>query len=289
MDRMGTMAEIIFPTMGLTGFPGMVEDPELADAFARAYNRYISEFCSADPSRLHGAMLLSFNHPELAAKQALWGIEHGLRVAVTNPTPPADRAWSDPFYDPIWHVLADHGVTLAFHEVTTGCPPYALGVQRYASTYQMVYLVTHVVEAALGMTDMILAGTLHRFPGLKLLLAEAHAAWLPGWLATMDYTYTTVGMGSPYAKKRVGETALDMKPSDYFRRQCFVTVFPDDAMIEEAAEIGPESLLIASDWPHPVSDGRATVEDFAQRGDLDDELKRHLMVDNTERMLALQH
>jgi predicted TIM-barrel fold metal-dependent hydrolase len=226
----------------------------------------MSEFCAADPDRLKGAMLIPFNHPEVAATEARWAREHGLTIAVSNPTPPADRAWSDRFYDPVWQALDELDVPLALHEITTGCPPHTIGVQRYAPTYQMVYLVTHVVEAALGMADLLVSGTLQRFPRLRVMLAEAHVAWLPGLLALLDYTYETVGAGSPFVKtiaSRRGELALDGLPSDYFRRQCTLSAFPDDPLLEEVVAQYPDNIMISTDWPHPVGEGRRSVFDLA--------------------------
>jgi hypothetical protein len=121
------------------------------------------------------------------------------------------------------------------------------------------------------------------------MLAEAHTAWVPGWLALLDYTYLTIGRGSPFARRSrtgYGEVKLDLKPSDFFRRQCYVSAFPDDEMIVEADAVGPGNILVGTDWPHPVAIGRATIAEFAGRTDLDDERKRAMLIDNSEAMLA---
>ena len=289
MDATGALAHVIFPTLGLTGFPGMIRDPDLAGAFCRAYNRYMSEYCSADPARLKGAMILPFNHPDRAAAEARWAHERGLRLAVSNPTPPDDRAWSDTFYDPVWRTLDDLGVPFVLHEITTGCPPHTLGVQRYAKTYHMVYLVTHVVEAMLAATDLIVSGTLQRFPRLRVMLAEAHLAWLPGWLELLDYTHVTVGSGSVFARTvraKSGEAILEQPPSEFFRRQCYVSAFPDDPLIAEALAIAPASVMASTDWPHPVSEGRAGIHELAGRADLTEPAKARLLTGNARALLG---
>src|SRR4051812_47668923 len=63
MDDEGTFAQVVYPTLGMVGFSG-IKDPALAGACARAYNRFTSEFASADPKRLRCTMLLPFNHPD---------------------------------------------------------------------------------------------------------------------------------------------------------------------------------------------------------------------------------
>ena len=45
--------------------------------------------------------------------------------------------------------------------------------------------------------------------------------------------------------------AIRMKPSEYFRRQCFVAMDPDDACAPGLMrDIGSECLVWASDYPH---------------------------------------
>ena len=266
----------------------MIKDPALAGAFCRAYNRYMSEYCSTDPDRLKGAMIVPYNHPDVAALEARWAFDRGLTVAVTNPTPPDDRAWSDTFYDLVWKTFDELEIPLAFHEITTGCPPHTLGVQRYAKTYHMVYLVTHVVETVLGVTDLILSATMERFPRLRIMLAEAHTAWVPGWLSLLDYTHYTVGQGSGFARTiraRSHELALSATPSEYFRRQCFVSAFPDDALLVDALNVAPGSIMFSTDWPHPVAEGRATITELAARTDIDDDQKTALFVANAQHLL----
>jgi predicted TIM-barrel fold metal-dependent hydrolase len=289
MDASGALAHVIFPTLGLTGFPGMVADPVLAAGFARAYNRYMADYCSLDPKRLVGAMILPFNHPAEAAAEARWAHSQGLRLAVSNPTPPDDRAWSDPFYNPIWATLAELGVPFVFHEITTGCPPHTMGVQRYAKTYHMVYLATHTVEPMLGMTDMIVSGTLQQFPSLVVMLAEAHLSWLPGWMALLDYTHTTIGSGSPFVKTvraNSGEAVLDMPPTEYFRRQCVISAFPDDPMLAETLAAFPDNVVISTDWPHPVAEGRGGIAELAASGAIAPPALDRLFVANARTLLG---
>jgi hypothetical protein len=116
------------------------------------------------------------------------------------------------------------------------------------------------------MADLLVSGTLERFSGLKVMLAEAHVAWLPGLLALLDYTYTTVGAGSPFVKSipsRRNELQLQGLPSDYFRRQCVLSAFPDDPLLDDVVAQYPDNVMISTDWPHPVGEGRRTVHDLA--------------------------
>ncbi len=191
MDELGVDVEILYPTLALNG-ASQVEDPSLAGALARAYNRFAAEFAAADPRRLVPAIVAPMNHPGVAIQEIEYGRrELGLSLAVSNPTPPDDIPWSDPRYDALWAALADLDVALTFHELTASAPPHGTGVQRYQDDWAMLYVCTHVVEQVLVLTELILSGTLARFPGLRISLAESHVSWLEGWLALLDNQYTT--------------------------------------------------------------------------------------------------
>ena len=263
MDAEGTDIQVVFPTLGMIGFSTAVGDPGLALAQTRAYNRYMGEFQSADRRRLRAAMLVPVNHPELAAEEMRRAHrEEGLTIVYMNPTPPDDLPWSHPSRDPFWRTAEELGLTVVFHESTVGAPGNAIGINRYTTHWPMIYLATHTVEVMFAYADVILGGTLERFPKTKLGSAEAHVHWLPGWLALMDQT---CGLGSNLHKKNSGAPELTMKPSDYFRRNCFVAAFPEDTMIAEAYAVAPESIVVITDWPHPIAaeqaeNGFATIE-----------------------------
>lgn len=282
MDAEGTRAQVIFPTLGMAGFSA-IRDPELAAGCARAYNRHVSDFTSPAPERLKAAMLLPFNHPDLAVAEMERAIEEfGLDVAFANPVPPDERAWSDTTFDPIWNAAAANDVTVIFHESTVGCPSNAVGINRYTWRWPMIYLCTHTVEPQLAIMDLILGGVLHRYPKLKVGIAEAHVAWLPGWLHVMDDNF---GQGVKIFGESDSDVQLDRLPSEYFRRQCFIVGFSDDSGVMEAiAATGPENVLLSSDWPHP-NDRESWRSQVAQRDDITEDLKIQLLEKNPHKWM----
>ena len=52
-----------------------------------------------------------------------------------------------------------------------------------------------------------------------------------------------------------GETAkLEAPPSEYFRRQCFISVDPDEDQVEWVVQkLGDETLVFSTDYPHSDS------------------------------------
>ena len=53
-------------------------DPELADAGRRAYNRWLADFCAEAPGRRAGQALVSFDDVDQAVADIHWAKEHGL-------------------------------------------------------------------------------------------------------------------------------------------------------------------------------------------------------------------
>ena len=84
MDADGVAAEVIFPDAdAITGMEsppfgaglsaGMIEDPELAFAGARAHNRFLVDLCATSPLRRGGVGLVPITHDvERAVAEIEW-------------------------------------------------------------------------------------------------------------------------------------------------------------------------------------------------------------------------
>ena len=64
MDADGIDAAFLYPSLGL--FAGAVEDPGLAAAMCRAYNRWLADYCKPYPDRLFGVAMLPMQSVDLA-------------------------------------------------------------------------------------------------------------------------------------------------------------------------------------------------------------------------------
>ncbi|HWE55304.1 MAG TPA: amidohydrolase family protein [Acidimicrobiales bacterium] len=272
MDRTGADVHIVFPTLGMVGFSS-IDDPAVAAACARAYNRFCRDFASADPRRLRPVMLLPMNHPDVAIEEMRYAREEcGLSVAFANPTPPDDIAWGNGRYDDLWDAFEDLDVTLAFHESAVGATDNTIGLQRYAGYHGMAYLTAHTVEPQLAVMDVLLGGVVARHPKLKAGLLEAHLAWLPGWLEMVDHVTERYPQGWDH----------DQKPSEMFRQHFFVAAFPDDIGVGAAAESLPDgNVVFSSDWPHKsLTEQRTSLDEFEQRPDLAPAAQKRILEEN---------
>lgn len=64
---------------------------------------------------------------------------------------------------------------------------------------------------------------------------------ISAWLDRLDHKYEVIQRTSP----------LKMKPSEYFFRQCLISMDPDEGMTADVVRhIGAEYVTWASDYPH---------------------------------------
>jgi predicted TIM-barrel fold metal-dependent hydrolase len=79
-----------------------------------------------------------------------------------------------------------------------------------------------------------------------------------------------------------------MRPSDYFRRQCYTSFEADETRLGEVLEsIGADRVVFASDYPHWDATFPGVTDMILNRNDLGAETKRKIMGENAARLLRL--
>jgi len=99
-DKEGLDGVVLYPTIGIV-WPSVVEDAELADAYARAYNRWIADFCRDSAGRLVAVAHISLNDPDLAAIELRRAVADGCRAAFVLPFTWNRIPHGDPRFDPL--------------------------------------------------------------------------------------------------------------------------------------------------------------------------------------------
>jgi predicted TIM-barrel fold metal-dependent hydrolase len=94
-----------------------------------------------------------------------------------------------------------------------------------------------------------------RFPGLKFGAIELGAAWLPGWMRSMD------SAAHAFVRNEERLQKLSARPSEIVRRQLRVTPYPHEDAGWIVANAGEEVCLFSSDFPH-VEGGRNPLKRF---------------------------
>ena len=113
--------------------------------------------------------------------------------------------------------------------------------------------VTADVWVRNSLADLVFGGVLERHPGLRVGSVEHEAGWAAHFVERLDYTYTERATKG----HRFADGAL---PSDFVRRQVFITLSEDALAVRERAVLGQRTLLWASDFPHSESTYPRSVE-----------------------------
>jgi uncharacterized protein len=277
MDRDGIERGVLFPSAGLY-LPSVEEEPYAA-ALCRAYNDWLYDYCSADRRRLMGVGVIPVQDINAAVAETRRAVtELGFKAIFVRPNPVKGRTLDDPYYDPLYEALQELGVALMVHEGSGAFLPTA-GADRFAGQWFFTHTISHPFEQMLASLGLICKGTLERHPELQVVFLESGAGWLPYWLWRMDEHYEILPFQVPWLK---------MKPSDYFRRQCYTSCEPDETRLGEViTAIGADRVLFASDYPHWDAKLSGSPQAVIDRADIDAPSKRKIMGENAARLLRL--
>ena len=91
------------------------KDPDLSAAYARAYNRWIADFCEPYPDRLIPIPHLSMLDVELAVSELQRVAGLGARAVNIGMEAPEGRPYGDSLYDPFWAEAQESGLPVTIH------------------------------------------------------------------------------------------------------------------------------------------------------------------------------
>ena len=272
IDGEGLKAAFLYPTLSLL-YEVETEDPEMAQAYTRAYNRYIVDFCRNSGGRLIPIAHLSLGDPAAAARELERAVKDGCKGGWVAQFVMTRKPHAHPDHDVLFAKAQELDVPLGIH-------PSLEPVWAMAGRYDWKYLrgqfyFNNIVAGDSirhAFTSFFNYGTFDKFPRLKLVLLEAGAGWAAYWLDRLDAVYST-------AMGRV--VPLKEKPSFYFRRQVWISGDPDERALPAMTELcGADKFFWASDFPHPdhVGNYMEEVEEMAEK--LSPDARRKVLGDN---------
>ena len=242
LDAEGLDAVILYTTVGLL-WEAELKDPELCQAYTKAYNRWICEFCSGSP-RLVPTAHLSLSDPIAAARELERAVGEGAKGCYVAPFTQDAKPLGHPDHDPVFAAAQDLGVPFAIHP--TFEPQWTKGTRMGAWENVRQLRLLASVSASDGVrhqfTTLFDYGVFDRFPALKVLVLESGGGWIGYWLDRIDavYGHTFIGTRVP----------LEHKPSDYFRERVWISCDPDERTIPALVERFGDRFMWASDFPH---------------------------------------
>ncbi len=279
MVQMGVDISFVYPTYGLWLFAVDSLPAEVIGAFTRAYNTWLhEEFCSYDPDRLKGVGAINLHDPESMVKEVQRIANWGWKAVFLRPNPVKGRILSDKAYEPFWTACEQLDVAVAIHEGSHSLFP-TTGANRFDTRFAL-HACSHPMEQMMALLALIEGGVLERHPHLRVGFLESGCGWLPYWLWRLDREYEDLYW-------EVSDR-VKLKPSEYFRRQCYIAVEPSESYLPKLIEeLGADNLIFGSDYPHMDHKPDIVADMMELEGTLPQKVLQKILWDNPRKFYNL--
>ncbi len=252
-DRDGIVGEVMYPSINMFTFA--LEDRDLVQVIFERHNDWIVDYCSPDPDRLIGIGCLPIPDVDASIAEMHRAARNGVRGFAIPAHVSPEQPYCDPHYDRFWAAAQDLGVPLTMHIFTgttfdAGMPAH-WGLPAMTTKGYTLCLSTAVNT----LIDLTCGGVCERFPELKIVFSEYETGWVAHALERLDH--------ANYRTPQFAMEGLSLKPSEYFKRQMYVTFEDDRVGILTRHHIGVDRMLWGNDYPHHDSiwpDSMETLE-----------------------------
>ncbi|MDK1310606.1 amidohydrolase family protein [Pseudoalteromonas ardens] len=243
MNDSGIEQALLFPSFAMYIVNHSEIDAQASLDFASAYNRWLFDYIGSETDRLHGVGVISRHDPKTMVAQLETIAQFGWRMIKLRPEIINGRSLGHPDYEAFWKRCEQLGITVALHG-GTHLAGSTVGTDRFTSRFGL-HACSHPIEIQMAFLSLVESGVTERYPSLKFLLLEAGCSWVPYWLWRLDnICYTEF--------PSLIQDNIKMLPSEYFKRQFWLTIELGEPSIEDCIKtVGVDNLIYGSDFPHP--------------------------------------
>lgn len=275
MDATGIERQIISLTA-----PGLqVFDADTAVGLATDYNDELAEAVRGNPDRYAALAAIAPQNPAAAAAELERSVSrHGFNGAIINSHVQGEYLDDEKFWD-IFAAAEALDVPVYIHPQT---PPPAM-IEPFLESGLDGAIYGFAVETGLHLLRLIVSGLFDSFPKLRVVVGHLGEG-IPYWLFRVDFFHRGIVQTKRYANFK----PLAMKPSDYMRRNIYVTTSGmawEPAILFAQSVLGGDRVLYAMDYPYQFVPEEVAVTDNLPVSDAD---KRALYQTNAERVFGLR-
>ena len=245
LDQEGIWGEVVYSSLGL--WESMITDRALIRAAAAAENEWKADVVQGTaPHRLVAAASLPVLDPADAVAEVGHAVNLGLK-AVSLPTPAvpisktADQSippLNSDAWEPLWATLEETGMVAAFH---IGGDPGEFTMYRGPGGAILNYTNSTYSGQRAAMT-LVACGALDRHPGLKVLISEGGASWVPFLGERMNEGYRQHAM--------FVRPALSRPPKEILYEQVYCSFQHEATAVATMTAMGYRNVMWGSDYPH---------------------------------------
>jgi predicted TIM-barrel fold metal-dependent hydrolase len=278
LDRDNLSAEIIY---GCLMINDLIAEAPLRAWADKTYNDWVADFAKrSDPGRVFPLAIVPNTDPIEAAAEVRRCAKMGLRggdLAFKRMTPPL---YTHEWY-PLWEAAAECRFPISFH--STGfkalrAPDTPEMEKKYFTQWRLVRSALFQLDTMEVLVSLLASGACEKYPDFNFVLAESGVTWLPYVFDRCDTEY----------EDRARSLGFKMKPSDYFRRQGFVTYQQDQYLEPIVPLVGEDNIIWGADYPHPDCIWPNSHETLARNlAGFSETVRRKITHDNVARLYGL--
>jgi predicted TIM-barrel fold metal-dependent hydrolase len=242
LDADGIAGEVVFPQMapfgaGLTQYRHEVPPDQNLEGI-RAYNRWLADFCQANPERHAGVAVINVDDIDVTVQEIRNAKEMGLWGGVLLPTSTGSHPfYHDDRYEPLWAVCEE--LEMPLHSHSGWSPDYG-----NADSATAMYISEVAMWSQRPFGALVWSGAFERHENMKYVLTETGCSWILETLRVLE-----MHLDNPIFKYFT--KGLSLRPSEYFTRQCYIGAsFMPPHEGENRHRIGVDKLMWGTDYPH---------------------------------------
>lgn len=251
MDSDGLDCSVLYPSAaGVSGEAiGAIKDLELQIECTRIYNDWIIEVWAASSPRFVPQAILPTGSIEAATVEAKRAVVRGHKGLIMPAQPSQINPASPHLYklkwDPLWTAIQELDVPVCFHAGSAPSVMFEISPAYDAAGARAFDNVRQAAGSAALINGMVLSGILYRFPKLQPVFAGSAIDYVPFALEALDHQCE---------RQRLAENeGFTVRPSEIFRRQCYVTTWKEKVGLRNRNYIGADRILWESEFPRSTS------------------------------------
>ncbi len=260
MDVDGVDYSVLYPSVaGLAGEAfGRFSDPDLELACVQAYNDWLIEEWAGASERFIPQCIVPIWPVDATVREIRRAVQKGHRGVVLPAVPMQLRDVphiNEPDYDPVWATCQELEVPVCFHAGSTTQIQFPAYSGLSSGLAAALAALTRPVSNVLVVANFLYSRILLRYPDLKVVFSESSLSWGAYELETADHQFE---------RQRLYLEGYDLKPSEMFRRQCYLTGWYDRSAIEARKYLGVDNILWGTNFPQATSTW-PTTRDYIAR------------------------
>ena len=230
-------------------------EPALALKLSQQLNDTAATWAANSPKRFIGSFVLPLQDMNLAMKEMQRAV-NDLNLRVANiPAEVRGLYMGDSQFRPFWEAAQDMGIVTFMHPDGAKDP--------WFFQWGMWNSLGQSLEEAKFMASVIYEGILECYPGLKLVMAHG-GGYFPHNMGRLDRNVKN----APHSMKNITR-----KPSEYLRNVYYDSCLYDPTVLSALVKVvGPDRILLGSDWPIGDGDPVGFVDRTADLGETDKQM-----------------